>query len=328
MKWGFLLILLFGLLVVAGCSQQTEYCSEYEYWEETSEELPYPGLNCLKGPSKTVILSFFVYKDNEEYISNKDSILKGVELINTVYNPHGINFKLGEIIYINSEFPNLEETKNIAGETSIEYGSGVSLNSLGEEFKSKYNNKNLNIVLITDGWGAYSTYPWTNAEYHLTTVRASTLEISFIPAHELGHSLGLLHTHANSDNPSQDSFSQNNNLKPVGGEYNFPINGPPSWASEAEECYLTEDYICDNTYDCYTFCEEALGCTYTYQTSKPGQEKSEYEECGSEYKPPLDNLMSRYGDRQFLTKDQGARARFYLFYRLNNNLNGNTLQES
>lgn len=315
------------LIFLSSCSQQIEYCNEYEYWEETSEELPYPGLNCLNGPSKTIGLSFFVYKNNEEYISSENSILKGVDLINTVYNPHGINFELDEVIYINSEFPNLEETEDITGETSIEYGSGVSLNKLGEEFKNKYNKNNLNIVLITDGWGAYSQYPWTNAEYHLTTVRATTLETSFIPSHELGHSLGLLHTHANSDNPSQDSFSQNNNLKPVGGEYNFPINGPPLWASEAEECYLTEDYICDNTYDCYTFCEEALGCNYVYQTQKPGQEQSKYEECGSEYKPHLDNLMSRYGDRQFLTKDQGARARFYLSHRLNNNLNGNTLQE-
>ena len=38
-------------------------------------------------------------------------------------------------------------------------------------------------------------------------------------------------------------------------------------------------------------------------------------------------LMSRYGDREFLTEDQGARLRFYLMYRLNNNLQGNTLQE-
>ena len=87
------------------------------------------------------------------------------------------------------------------------------------------------------------------------------------------------------------------------------------------------DFICDTSYDCYNFCEEALGCdaSYLYQDYHPGQEQSEYAECGLDYSPPLDNLMSRYGDRRLLTNEQGARARYYLMYRLNNNLNGNIL---
>ncbi len=317
------IIIILTLILISSCSQETDYCNEYEYWEETSEEFPYPGLNCLNGPSKTIGLTFFVYKDNNQYISNEESIQKGIDLINTVYNSHGINFELEEAIYVNSQFPELGETENTAGETTIEYGDGVSVSDLGEEFKNNYNPTNLNIVLVTDGWGAYSHYPWTNSEYHLTTVRATTLETSFIPSHELGHALGLRHTHKDSQAPPRDSIE---GLTPVETD-DYPVSGPPNWANSAEECYKIGDYICDTSYDCYTFCEEALECSYIFQTQKPGEEQSEYEECGPDYTPPLDNLMSRYGDREFLTKDQGARARFYLTYRLNNNLNGNTLQE-
>jgi len=329
------------LIFLSGCNWgedvsdlgQKEKCNEYEYWEETSNEKPYPGIDCRSGPSKTIGLTFFVYKDNNQYISNEQSILEGVDKINSIYNSHGINFKLEEIKYINLQFPNIEETQSEEDGTTIEYGSGVSLSSLGQEFKDNYNYNNINIVLITDGWGAYSQYPWSNLEYFLTTVRASTLQTSVIPAHELGHALGLLHTHANSNNPQQNNQGNTPGigLKPVDGEeYSFPVSGPPNWASSAEECYLIEDYTCDTPYDCYNFCEEALGCSgeYLYHTgpSKPGQE-SDYEDCGSSYSPSLDNLMSRYGDREFLTNDQGARARFYIMYRLNNNLQGNTLKE-
>ena len=57
------------------------------------------------------------------------------------------------------------------------------------------------------------------------------------------------------------------------------------------------DFICDTSFDCYNFCEYALGCdaSYLYQDHHPGQEQSEYEECELDYSPPLDNLMSRYG---------------------------------
>ena len=81
--------------------------------------------------------------------------------------------------------------------------------------------------------------------------------------------------------------------------------------------------------DCYNFCEEMLGCSgkYLYENEKPGKEQSNYPDCDSSYQPPLYNLMSRYGGREFITSQQGARARYYLNYRLNNELYGNVLEE-
>ena len=48
--------------------------------------------------------------------------------------------------------------------------------------------------------GAYSIYPWANTTYYVTMVRASTIQTSFILPHEIGHFIGLHHTHAHSIN--------------------------------------------------------------------------------------------------------------------------------
>ena len=221
---------------------------------------------------------------------------------------------MDEIIYVDSPFPNPQEIEDNSEETTIEYGNHISISDLTEEIRNQYNINNLNIILITDEWGAYSIFPWVNTNYYITMVRASTIQTSFILPHEIGHFLGLHHTHAY----SMDGI---NTLQ------SDPISSPANWVDPINKCFIMGDFICDTSFDCYNFCEYALGCdaSYLYQDHHPDQEQSEYEECRLDYSPPLDNLMSRYGDRQFLTNEQGARARYYLMYRLNNNLNGNIL---
>ena len=50
-------------------------------------------------------------------------------------------------------------------------------------------------------------------------------------------------------------------------------------------------------------------------------------QCDETYNPATDNVMSYYYNNDFIiTNEQGARARYYLMYRLNNNINGNILQ--
>jgi len=293
-------------------------CDEYKYWEEVSDISPYPGIGCSEGLTKSVNMTFFVHKDyeNNNYISNESSIASGVELINSVYNPHGINFNVDEIVYIDSPFP-----------STSDYGEHLSISNLSQDIKDKYNYNNLNVVLITDEWGASGIFPWTNTNYYIVTFKASSIETSFIPSHEVGHFLGLHHTFASYG--TSTIIDGNNGLTPAEGNSSPTSSSPENWVSPEDDCFTTGDFICDTSYDCYNYCEEVLGCSgaYLYEGyNKPGQEQSEYDDCElTDYTPPTDNLMSYYGDRQFITEQQGARARFYLMYKSTNNLNGNIL---
>ena len=291
-------------------------CDEDKYWKEVSDISPYPGIGCGESFTKSVNMTIFVHKDyeNNNYISNESSIASGVELINSVYNPYGINFNVGEIIYIDSPFP-----------STSDYGEHLSIIDLSQDVRDKYNYNNLNVVLTTDDWGAYGIFPWSNTNYYTVMFRASTIETSIIPSHEVGHYLGLQHTYAYSTNIIIDG---NNDLIPVEGDPNPPTSSPANWVSPEDDCFTTGDFICDTSYDCYNYCEEVLGCSgaYLYEEYKPDQEESEYDDCELiDYTPPTDNLMSYYGDRQFITEQQGARVRFYLMYKSTNNLNGNIL---
>ena len=304
--------------------EEAKLCDEQQFWYGISTDNPYPGMMCeVNGPTKTLAITFFVYKDNEgvNYISNNSSIETGVAFINTVYNPHGIDFTVGEVIYVDVAFPDVtDEEENNKNDSGGDYGDGFSVEDLSEEFETNYNFSNVNIVMVTDGWGAYSMFPWGDRTHYVTFVRASSFETSYIPAHELGHFLGLYHTHQYSFNPDADSHLDYNSVKLWADD----------WIVPTEQCYRTGDFVCGTPYDCYDDCEEAIGCSaaFLYQGEKPGQE-SEYEDCTSEqHSPSLDNLMSRYGDRSVLTDDQGARARYFLQYLSDNNRQGNQLNYS
>ncbi len=323
---------LLAVLIIAplsGClsgdnSSQID-CNEQEYWIDISEDSPYPGLGCESGPSKTIAITIFVYKDNDgvEWLIENEHILEGIELINSVYNPHGINFIWGEIIMISEAFPDVNddnegEAESIgnSSENGGDYGDGVSVNQLGEKFVEHYNHNNVNLVMVSDGWGAYSMFPWYNQDYYVTFVRASTFNSSFIPAHELGHFLGLYHTHQNHQNTGSDSDLDN------------ALSWSDEWVVPTEGCYRTGDFVCDTPYDCYTWCEEDISCSASdlYNPNpKPGEE-SDFPQCTTDqHNPSLSNLMSRYGDRQEITDDQGARARYFIQFMVENERNGNQL---
>jgi len=304
--------------------EEPKSCDEQQYWFEISADNPYPGMECeVNGPTKTLAITFFVYKDNEgvNYISNNSSIETGVAFINTVYNPHGIDFTVGEVIYVDVAFPDVtDEEENNKNDSGGDYGDGFAVSDLSEEFETNYNFSNVNIVMVTDGWGAYSMFPWGDRMHYVTFVRASSFETSYIPAHELGHFLGLYHTHQYSFNPDADSHL----------DYSSVQLWADDWVVPTEQCYRTGDFVCGTPYDCYDDCEDAIGCSaaFLYQEQKPGEE-SEYEDCTSEqHSPSLDNLMSRYGDRSVLTDDQGARARYFLQYMSDNERQGNQLVTS
>ena len=104
------LVLILCSSIFSGCFATVgvldRYCDEDEYWIDFSEEYPYPGLECDAGPIRILSLTIFVYKDNdgEDYISNEESITQGIDLINSVYNQHGIGFALGEIVWVDEAF--------------------------------------------------------------------------------------------------------------------------------------------------------------------------------------------------------------------------------
>ena len=325
------LLLLLIVAPLSGCFGGTNDsdCAETGYWIDVSVDSPYPGLACESGPSKTLAMTIFVYRDNDgvEWLINETSIDTGIELINSVYNPYGIDFVLGEIIWIDEAFPDVQDeeeegsekpdTLNNSGENGADFGDQIQISQLGEEFTQNYNPANVNIVMQSTGWGAYSMFPWYSREYYFSMVRASTFATSPVPSHELGHFLGLYHTHQFHDDPNSDS------------DLAQAFVWAQDWVEPTEQCFRTGDFICETPYDCYIWCEEVINCTanvYESESDRPDQEPSEFENCTEEqHNPSHVNLMSRYGDRSEITADQGARARYFIMYMVENERDGNQL---
>lgn len=316
---------------LSGClsSQEDEVplCGESEYWFEISDDSPYPGLDCESGPSKTIALTIFVFRDNDgvEWLSDEESIDTGIELINSIYNPSGIGFALSQIVWVDEAFPDVnDEVEDEDGSTGTvgnktedgaDFGDQVSIAQLGDAFMENYDPSTLNMVMTSDGWGSYSMYPWWSREYYLTTVRASTFATSPIPSHEIGHFLGLYHTHQFHEDPNSDS------------DLASAFIWTQDWVEPTEQCYRTGDFICGTPYDCYIWCEEVIGCTANaYDSDRPDQEPSTYPNCTvDQHDPSRTNLMSRYGDRIEITPDQGARARYFIQFMVENERDGNQL---
>ena len=311
-----LLVITLFAPVLSGCLNWNEYnypinyCDSQEYWVDISEDTPYPGLDCESGPVRQLSMTIFVYRDNDgvEWLINETSIDTGIELINSVYSPYGIAFVLDEIIWVDEAYPELEDG----------FGDQISLSELGDDFIEGYNQSNVNIVMQSTGWGAYSMFPWYTREYYFSTVRASTFATSYVPSHELGHFLGLYHTHQFHDDPNSDS------------DLAQAFTWTQDWITPTEQCYRTGDFICSTPYDCYIWCEEVINCTANaYESDRPDQEPSEFANCTLEqHNPSRANLMSRYGDRSEISFDQGARARYFIQYMSENKREGNLLQFS
>ena len=311
-----LLVIVLFAPVLSGCLNWNDhnypinYCDSQEYWVDISEDTPYPGLDCESGPVRQLSMTIFVYRDNDgvEWLINETSIDTGIELINSVYSPYGIAFVLDEIIWVDEAYPELEDG----------FGDQISLSELGDGFIEGYNQSNVNIVMQSTGWGAYSMFPWYTREYYFSTVRASTFATSYVPSHELGHFLGLYHTHQFHDDPNSDS------------DLAQAFTWTQDWITPTEQCYRTGDFICSTPYDCYIWCEEVINCTANaYESDRPDQEPSEFANCTLEqHNPSRANLMGRYGDRSEISFDQGARARYFIQYMSENKREGNLLQFS
>ena len=218
-----LLVIVLFAPVLSGCLNWNEHnnefydCDSKEYWVDVSEDSPYPGLECESGPGRQLFITIFVYRDNDgvEWLINETSIATGVELINSVYNPYGIYFILDEIVWIDEAYPELEDG----------FGDQISLSQLGDGFIEGYNPANVNIVMQSTGWGAYSMFPWYTREYYFSTVRASSFATSYVPSHELGHFLGLYHTHQFHDDPNSDS------------DLALAFIWTQDWITPTEQCY-------------------------------------------------------------------------------------------
>ena len=226
-----------------------DICNEFQYWEEVSDDFPYPGVNCRRGSTKTALLSLHIPGQHRYSSTQIDSI---VSKINRVYNEHGINFDVGRVAYVNTNDVNKIEPTN------------------GE----------INILLLSGDRGGNC------APNSVCVTGEDTL------AHELGHYLGLQHTHSQ----FQPNFPEDR-LRLI------------DWVTASKECHIEHDGICDTPYDCDDSCEENLGCEGIVLEREGGYKNL----CGEDYDPLTNNVMSYYNsDNPRLTNEQGSRARYFL----------------
>ena len=300
----FILILLF----IYSCNNTVKesnnsQCDEFQYWEEVSGDNPYPGINCSLGPTKTIGVTFHVMKDalKGNWVVDEEFVHNGLDLLNLTFNQHGIIFIKRKINFIDKMYPENKDTLN-------------------EYLSDYFGIHDLNII-YSPGTDSGCSHPWlsdaaekdnTIFSSYLHSCKIAAIYGSTAIAHETGHFFGLLHTFW----PGNSETSEEWNIR------------GPYWVEPIDSCHLTGDYICDTSYDCFDNCTNLIGCegmSYEYLDNEGGY--GYVNQCDATYNPSTDNVMSYYYNKDFIiTYEQGARARYYLMYRLNNNINGNILQ--
>jgi hypothetical protein len=309
---------------------QIKSCNEYQYWEEVSGEFPYPGMNCDTGPSKTVGITVFIAKGtNSQYIGSEKKMQDVSEYminqLNIAFNEHGIKFNLDDILF-----------SNIATPQEIVDGGEYKF-YIKEYFEDNYNPNNINIVFIPPNLGVTSScsqpYPM-NIEQSYATDELDKCQSSLHSTqntqmvHEIAHYLGVTHTWNNEEESLKTSFT----------------NRGPAYVNPTNDCHMTGDFVCETPYDCYPSnnCQLELNCQGIVKTKvgentlQNGKTEDVYEDIidcpghEDDFKLLLENEVSywtpSHGHNK-ITNEQGARARYYLMYRLKNKINGNNLKE-
>lgn len=303
MKKIFLILLfLLSVLFLIGCSSDNKeiICNEYEYWEEVSAENPYPGMKCDSGPTKTIGINFFFTEGSED--EQESQIEAGMKKLNNAFGPHGILFELDKVYNVRSYPENKENFDSV--------------------FEGNHDPSNHNVVIKISG-GNGCSHPWADfgnsAGLQSCKVNRINPEGYDALVHETGHFMGLLHTHWQGNNEDDKEW----NLRGI------------TWVDPVKNCNKEGDYICSTNFDCYTQCQEQIGCRWIRQSidkktpKKTSEKNNEFVVCGEDYNPPLDNAMSYYHAKipPIFTKEQGARARYYLMYRLSHLVDGGQLKE-
>ena len=306
-------------------------CNEYQYWKEVSDEFPYPGMNCESGPSKTIGISVVIAKkvNSEKYIDNtvylEEVYNNMINMLNNAFNDHGIKFILNKISYSDIPTP-----QNVIDTGNYKF-------YIKKYFEDNYDTESINIVFIPSGLDVSSScsqpYPIniqqtykTNEPDKCQSNHHSTKNTEMV--HEVAHYLGVTHTWNDETTSDKSSYE----------------NRGPTHVTPIKNCHKTGDFVCDTPYDCYPSndCQLELNCPGIVKT-KVGEETLPngktvdlyedvvdcpgYEE---DFKLLLENEVSywtpSHGEDK-ITDEQGARARYYLMYRLNNEINGNQLEE-
>ena len=215
---------------------------------------------------------FEIHREDSTFEMNEGSIEAGLDIMLESLNPNSIfvHFATRDTIYSDSLYYFLEHQRPFELLLSHSYDTGINMFYLpniaygpgftgyGQAFVMQ------NGVVATDLFVA--GYECVNGDEPCLDVAET-----FIPTHELGHCLGLYHTH-------DPRFGKENVIRP---------DEPP-----IEDCNLNCDYAGDIL--CGTNASLSLKnyVTFDFESGNCIYNETDLDSCGQLYNPQLDNIMS------------------------------------
>lgn len=305
-------IIAFIIVIITSTTgfSQTENCGTPKIDSADAVSQPYYGNNefllnladSIEGmPNGRVIpvilripVTAWVWMSNTDNLLDDNEVERYINFVNQVYINNNVNIRLYLRCQINRNINNT-------------WYNGVNGSNYDDMFNQNYSARTLNIHFVSNSDASRGRFPWKNNPYacYITTFGVFNNRSATTLTHEIGHSLGLLHTHENARGANDPNAVANDCFQePVsrtrsqGIECLFTVN--------KTKCSINGDMLCDTDADPQLF--QIIGGTNIFRTDG----NCNFIEVGSDD----DYIHDNWGDR-WLPQGLNNATRNVMSYSLN-----------